>query len=192
MARRSFLALLVCTLSSASEPNPPTWPDSVHVFGPNDATDAAAKMLAAYSVNGGHSPSNHGQFSSARYAFMFKPGKYDVDAPVGYYTTVHGLGETPSDVTFISPRGVYSEEQDYNIGGALSTFWRGAENFRSEATQNWQVGTGMMWAVSQAAPLRRVDVANDLLLFEYQPPIPAAGQASGAGDLSLPLCPCLP
>ena len=31
----------------------------------------------------------------------------------------------------------------------------------------------------QAAPLRRIEVDNDLLLFEYQPPIPAAGEASG-------------
>jgi hypothetical protein len=37
----------------------------------------------------------------------------------------------------------------------------------------------MMWAVSQAAPLRRIEVVNDLALFEYQPPIPAAGEASG-------------
>ena len=37
----------------------------------------------------------------------------------------------------------------------------------------------MMWAVSQAAPVRRVDIVNDLCLYEYQPPILAAGESSG-------------
>ena len=164
----------------AQEPNPPQWPASVSVFDPSDgAAKIEAKIAEAYEQNGGHSPPNHGQFSDRRFAFLFKPGTYDVDCPVGYYTQVLGLGDAPSDVTFVSPRGVYSEEQDYTIGGALSTFWRSAENFKTTASQDWQVGSGMMWAVSQAAPLRRVDIANDLLLFEYQPPIPAAGEASG-------------
>jgi len=136
-------------------------------------------LAAAYAVNGGHTPKNNGQFSDKRFAFLFQPGWYDVDAPVGYYTQVMGLGESPGDVVFTSPKGVYSQEQDFSIGGALSTFWRSAENFRSQASFKWYVGTGMMWAVSQAAPLRRVEVDNDLLLFEYEPPIPGAGEASG-------------
>lgn len=160
-----------------AEPNPPVWPASVAVFGPGDA-GIEGTIATAYANNGGHTPANHGQFVSTRYAFLFKPGTYDVDCPVGYYTQVLGLGSSPGDVTFTSPRGVYSEEQDYSIGGALSTFWRSAENFRTEATQDWQVGKGMMWAVSQAAPLRRIEVANELLLFEYQPPITAAGEVA--------------
>jgi hypothetical protein len=159
-------------------PNPPTWPTSVAVFDSN-SKDIEGACTAAYNINGGHEPSNHGQFSKSRFAFLFKPGTYDVNCPVGYYTQVLGLGATPDAVTFTSPKGVYSEEQDYSIGGALSTFWRSAENFKSAATQNWNVGKGMMWAVSQAAPLRRIEVVNDLALFEYQPPIPAAGEASG-------------
>jgi hypothetical protein len=161
-----------------TEPNPPAWPASVAVFGPGDA-GVQEKLNAAFANNGGHSPSNHGQFSDKRYAFLFKPGAYAVDAPVGYYTQVMGLGEVPSDVTFQSAKGVYSEEGDYSIGGALSTFWRSAENFKTEANESWGVGNGMMWAVSQAAPVRRVDIVNDLCLFEYQPPIAAAGESSG-------------
>ena len=102
-----------------------------------------------------------------------------MDAPVGYYTQVLGLGATPSDVTFTGQKGVYSEEGDYSIGGALSSFWRSAENFRTSANNKWATGTGMMWAVSQAAPVRRIEVDNDLILFEYQPPIQAAGESSG-------------
>ena len=37
----------------------------------------------------------------------------------------------------------------------------------------------MLWAVSQAAPLRRVHVDNDLALYEYVSPYPNAGFASG-------------
>ena len=153
---------------AGSEPNPPKWPDSVAVFGPGDpSADIQSKIAAAYASNGGHEPANHGQFSTKRFAFLFKPGTYSVDVPVGYYTHVAGLGALPGDVTFTSAKGVYSEEQDYSVGGALCTFWRMAENFKTTANFDWQVGKGMMWAVSQAAPLRRIEVANDLALFEY-------------------------
>lgn len=159
------------------EPNPPTWPSSVRVYSPSDKDFSA--ITDAYTVNGGHDPPNHGQFSEERFAFMFEPGTYDVDVPVGYYTQIIGLGEDPDDVIFSSPKGVYAQEQDYSIGGALSTFWRSAENFKSLANFQWYVGSGMMWATSQATPLRRVEVENDLLLFEYEPPISAAGESSG-------------
>jgi len=98
---------------------------------------------------------------------------------VGFYTSIHGLGATPQEVNFTSPRGVHSEEGDYSIGGALSSFWRSAENFLNSCTNKWYVGTGMMWAVSQGVSLRRVQVTNDLLLFQYEPPIQGAGEASG-------------
>lgn len=172
----TLLTLLVS--ASMAEPNPPSWPASVRIFYPND-TDIDSTMATAYNENGGHIPANHGQFSSARFAFLFTPGEYDVDAPVGYYTQVLGLGESPEDVVFTSARGVYSREQDWSKDGALSTFWRSAENFKTKANYKWNVGTGMMWAVSQAAPLRRVMVENDLCFFEYEPPIGPAGMSSG-------------
>ena len=62
--------------------------------------------------------------------------------------------------------------------GALDTFWRSAENFHTSSAFAWAVGTGMTWAVSQAAPLRNVKVDNDLLFFEYVTG-DAAGYASG-------------
>ena len=44
------------------------------------------------------------QFGTQRYAFLFEPGTYGSSATplifqVGYYTTVAGLGLSPSDVT---------------------------------------------------------------------------------------------
>ena len=83
------------------------------------------KTQAAFANNGGHEPANNGQWSAERYAFLFKPGQYDVEIPVGYYTSVYGLGALPSDVLFTSEKGVYSEEGDYDFqGGALDSFWR--------------------------------------------------------------------
>jgi hypothetical protein len=115
-----------------NEPNPPTWPDSVRIFDPSD-TDINATVYAAFATNGGHTPSNHGQFSTSRFAFFFKPGIYSTDVPVGYYTQILGLGQSPDDVVFTSQRGVFSPEGDFTIGGALSSFWRSAENFKTMA-----------------------------------------------------------
>jgi len=128
-------------------------------------------IQAAFASNGGSAPVDHGQFSPSRFAFLFKPGTYKVDVPVGYYTQVLGLGASPADVVFDGPRGVYSEEGDQtNLGGALSTFWRSAENFRNRGP--------LLWAVSQAAPLRRVITDGDLNLAQYVPGV-GMGYSSG-------------
>ena len=80
----------------------------------------------------------------------------------------------------LSPRKAYIlKNKTFSSSGALSTFWRSAENFKTSANYKWYVGVGMMWAVSQAAPLRRIEVENELLLYEYEPPIPQAGYSSG-------------
>ncbi|CAK0900709.1 unnamed protein product, partial [Prorocentrum cordatum] len=162
-----------------NQPNPPAWPRSVRVFGPEDsAADIRSAVDEAYRVNGGEG--NNGEFSQHRFAFLFRPGEYDVEVPVGYYTQVAGLGRSPEDVVFSSEKGVYCEEGSYNQDrGALTTFWRVAENFKSDATNNWFGELrGMLWATSQAAPLRRLVVSGDLILFQYKDG-EAAGYASG-------------
>mmetsp|Transcript_52482 Transcript_52482/g.162546 ORF Transcript_52482/g.162546 Transcript_52482/m.162546 type:complete len:654 (-) Transcript_52482:171-2132(-) len=164
-------ALMGCAEAGNLQPNPPNWPDSVQVFGPGQDDEVADAVGKAFAVNGGHSPVNHGQFSNERFAFLFKPGTYHVDVPVGYYTQVLGLGQSPEDVTFDSHMGVYSEESNQDDKhGALSTFWRSAENFRN--------GGDMLWAVSQAAPLRRIVLGGDLSLAQYIHGI-GSGYASG-------------
>lgn len=165
-------------LTAASEPNPPIWPDTVTVFSPINSTAAIeAKVNKVYSDLGGRQ--DHGQFSNDRAAFLFMPGTYSANVPVGYYTQVLGLGSAPSDVVFDSDKGVFCEEGDYRIDvGALDTFWRGAENFETRAAHLWTDVTGMLWAVSQAAPLRRLVVTENLKLYEYRGG-GAAGYASG-------------
>ena len=148
------------------------------------AADIENVVNAAYAINGGSplTTCTNGQFSDQRYAFMFLPGTYqNLDVPVGYYTSVYGLGISPTDTTFADGKGVFCEQScgPYETG-ALDTFWRSAENFHTTSNYAWAVGNGMTWAVSQAAPLRNVKVDHDLLLFEYiDAYCCAAGFASG-------------
>lgn len=85
---------------------------------------------------------------------------------------MHGLGKSPYDTTI---GNVMVLNGDYDMtGGALANFWRSAENFHMIPD-----GGPMIWAVSQASPLRRAVVEGDLNLFHYNPPNPGAGYASG-------------
>jgi len=176
-----MLALLAVLLVVNGEPNPPIWPQSVRVFGPEDSVDTIqAAVNAAYALNGGQP--DLGQFSEHRFVFMFKPGSFNVEVPVGYYTQILGLGSHPSEVVFTSSKGVYSQESNFAVNpGALNTFWRSAENFQTDATYSWNTNTnkGMLWAASQAAALRRLIVSNDLDLYEFRKGDLAAGFSSG-------------
>jgi len=144
------------TVKVSGESNPPQWGPNVYVFSPGDPTISEV-VNRAYGVNGGDC--NKGEWSDDRYAFLFKPGQYTENVPVGYYTSVAGLGMSPDDVQFTGEKGVYCDEGCSDPSrGALCTFWRSAENFKTQG--------GMVWAVSQASPLRRVHVTQDLVLTE--------------------------
>lgn len=96
---------------------------------------------------------NGGQFSSQRAAFLFLPGTYDLTAKVGYYTSVNGLGEVPTDVSL---GGVYVSDKVLTAQNATCTFWRSVENV--------SVRTSVTWSVSQATSFRRTKVEGDLSL----------------------------
>jgi hypothetical protein len=96
------------------------------------------------------------QFGSGRYAVLFKPGSYTVDANVGYYTHIAGLGLSPDDVTV---NGAVHVEADWFQGNATHNFWRAAENLSVNPT-----GGTDRWAVSQASSYRRMHVRGDLQL----------------------------
>lgn len=115
---------------------------------------------------GGHKPAWNGQFSNSRYAFLFEEGSHNVSMELGYYTTVHGLGRTPS-ATHLDALTVQNGDFDTSAG-CLNNFWRGAENVQTKPANGI-----MTWAVSQASPLRRVQVDGDIFLFE------GGGYASG-------------
>src|SRR4051812_27627633 len=103
------------------------------------------------------------EMGSARYALLFKPGTYGTaDVPlnfqVGYYTEVAGLGQNPADV--VVNGSIYVRNQCFGSHCiALNNFWRSMSNLTiNVTTPNFGCYAGEFWAVSQAAPLRRVQV----------------------------------
>ena len=111
----------------------------------------------------------NGQFSELNYALLFIPGTYNVDIPVGYYTQVAGLGDTPDQV--IINGGPHVDNTSNEISpGALDNFWRSCENMTVNPTFQINGNKTMIWATSQACSLRSVNVIGDLQLAAMTPP----------------------
>jgi len=147
------------TLGSGGTTPPTTPPNSdAPDFGPNvitfDPTMSASSIQTK--LNSIFSQQETNQFGSQRYAVLFKPGTYSADVNVGFYTEVAGLGLSPDDVTI---NGGVHAEADWDGGNATQNFWRDAENMSVNPTS----GTDR-WAVSQAAPYRRMHVHGNLAL----------------------------
>jgi hypothetical protein len=112
------------------------------------------------------------QFGTQRYAFLFEPGTYGSSAnplifQVGYYTTVAGLGLSPSDVTI---NGAINVSNQCVSGSctALENFWRSLSNLTiNVVTASACTSSAEFWAVSQASPVRRVQINGNLFLFDY-------------------------
>jgi len=98
------------------------------------------------------------EFTDNRYALMFKPGYYDLDIRVEYYTQMLGLGESPEDVVI---NGAV-RSNTLHRKSVLVNFWRSVENLTIVPFRD----SAMIWGVSQAAPMRRVHVKGDLQLFD--------------------------
>ncbi|MEU2844696.1 coagulation factor 5/8 type domain-containing protein [Streptomyces sp. NPDC007049] len=97
------------------------------------------------------------QFGSGRYQLLFKPGTYNnINAQLGFYTSISGLGLSPDDTTF---NGDVTVDAGWFNGNATQNFWRSAENLALNPVN----GTNR-WAVSQAAPFRRMHVRGGLNL----------------------------
>ncbi|WP_426505021.1 ricin-type beta-trefoil lectin domain protein [Dactylosporangium sp. McL0621] len=147
------------TATATGVPNNPNNPDlgpNVTVFDPSMSQASIQSKLTSV-FNGQVS----NQFGSQRYALLFKPGTYNVDANVGFYTQVAGLGLTPDAVVI---NGAVHAEADWWPDGsqnATQNFWRSAENLSVTPT-----GGLDRWAVSQAAPYRRMHVRGNLALSD--------------------------
>lgn len=127
---------------------------------------------------------NDAQFNGGHYSLYYKPGDYTETSslPVGFYTHVGGLGETPYDVKLNNIEvPAYLDERETNTGNywddggsngqwrnATCNFWRSAENLSvtgegedsvakevTKNSDNW-AKADFSWSVAQAAPLRRV------------------------------------
>jgi hypothetical protein len=156
----SLIALLLVTgqHSSISAPLPSATPD----FGPNvlifDSSMTATTMQSRFNDVFNHQERN--QFGSERYALLFKPGKYDLDVQVGFYTQVIGLGKSPDDVAIT---GAVRSKAGWMRGNATCNFWRSAENLSVIPLED---GNTDIWAVSQGTALRRVHIRGNLNLSD--------------------------
>jgi hypothetical protein len=112
------------------------------------------------------------EFSTNRYALLFKPGTYPINFNVGFYTHVAGLGQNPDDVNITG--GVNVPANWMANANATCNFWRTFENFAITPSS----GTTTI-AVSQAAPLRRMHIKGGLWLFQVDYTTGAGGWASG-------------
>jgi hypothetical protein len=138
------------------------------------------------------------EMGTARYAFLFKPGTYGTDTQplqvkVGYYTEISGLGASPTDVVINGKVEVYN--RCLADGGtsnclALVNFWRTLSNLSIHVNAAGQDGcraSANFWAVSQAAPLRRVDISGgNLSLMDYCTAGPQYASGGFVADSNLP------
>ena len=133
----------------------PDFGPNVRIFDPSTPVAAIQQALDAAFESQLLSPT--AQFGPQRFAFLFKPGRYAVTARLGYYTAVQGLGRDPDDVRI---DGNVVADSGWNLNdraNALINFWRSVENLAVAPA-----GGTTTWAVSQAAPMRRVHILGKL------------------------------
>jgi hypothetical protein len=150
-------------------PPVPDFGSNVVVFDPSMPTSqiqATVDSITAQQVDN--------EMGSQRYALLFKPGTYGSVAnpliiQVGYYTEVAGLGASPADVVINGHVDVYNRCLAPDNCIALNNFWRSVSNLTINV--NGLSGcrsSGDFWAVSQAAPMRRVNITGgNLTLMDY-------------------------
>ena len=176
LARAGLAALLTaaaCAFAApASTPDTPDLGPAVHVFDPSMPRAAIQAALDAAFEPQRLSPD--AEFGPQRVAFLFKPGRYDVTARVGYYTAIQGLGLSPDAVRITGNVVADSGWNLHDRGNALINFWRAAENLSIAPA-----GGTTTWAVSQAAPMRRVHVLGRLRVSPSNDGRPDQGYSSG-------------
>jgi len=189
--RRSWAlaaALAVCALAvsggaGAASRQAAAAPD----FGPNvkifDPSMSTAQIQSV--VDPIYTQQVDSEFGTGHYALLFRPGTYGATVPlifsVGYYTQVAGLGASPTDVTVNGEVNVHNRCLGPNNCVALVNFWRSLENMTINVAGQHDCDTSAeMWAVSQAAPVRRVNVHGFTTFMDYctQPSFASGGFAA--------------
>eukprot|EP00984_Skeletonema_dohrnii_P013008 scaffold5356_cov65-Skeletonema_dohrnii-CCMP3373.AAC.1 len=155
------------TISKANEPaesaelNPPNWPASVHIIDSTKSDEEIQNELDGLqeqpTIITSDMTSNQDLIGTKQFV------------PTEHFSSerkVAGLGASAKDVKF-ADNGAEKKKGPYcpayfntSMKGltTLDTFWRSAENY-SNLTKD-----GQLWAVSQAAPIRRIHTVNDLNL----------------------------
>ncbi|MBM0277180.1 discoidin domain-containing protein [Micromonospora tarensis] len=128
-----------------TDPYNPNLGSNTFVFDPSTPTSTIQSRL-----NTLFTQQETNQFGPQRYAVLFKPGTYTADVNLGFFTQVAGLGMSPDDVNL---NGHVRTEAFWMGGNATQNFWRAAENLSVTLPAGQTVER---WAVSQAAPYRRM------------------------------------
>jgi hypothetical protein len=177
-------AVFMSTGTAAAAP-PPNFGASVIVLNPTMPQATIQATLDAISTQ--QVPN---QFGTQRYAIFFEPGTYGsaanpLDFQVGYYTQVAGLGAQPSDVVVNGAINVFNQCSG-GVCNGTDNFWRSLSNltlnvhlpssppnyapYSGDPFTKFCDNSAEMWAVSQAAPMRRVVVNGSLVLQDYCSP----------------------
>jgi hypothetical protein len=143
---------------------------NVYVFSPGESAGSIQSTL-----NGISNAQAANQFAAARYQILFEPGTYGSAADplvftVGYYESVAGLGQNPGQVVINGAINSYNQCTNGNQSQCYATdnFWRSVSNLTINVTGMTGCFNGTdVWAVSQAAPLRRVEINGNLTLMDY-------------------------
>jgi hypothetical protein len=173
------VACVVATPAVADAPAAPNFGSNVIIFNPSmpqTQVQAALDSVSGQQVNN--------QFGTQRYALLFEPGTYGSAASplvfqVGYYTSVAGLGLSPNEVVING--AIVSFNQCFGACTGLNNFWRAVSNLtlnialpRSHPAyapappeDPGCANSNDLYAISQAAPIRRVQVNGLLFLFDY-------------------------
>ncbi len=156
------------TRAHAAPLSQPNFGSNVYVFTPSmplSQIQATVNQIATQQIAN--------QFGTQRDALLFAPGTYGTTAnplnfQVGYYTMVAGLGQSPSDVVINGSINVYNQCDATGSCVALNNFWRSLSNLTINVdNSSFGCHSGEFWAVSQAAPMRRVQVNGLTTLMDY-------------------------
>jgi hypothetical protein len=152
---------------AANSPSQPNFGPNVYIFNPSMALSdiqATVDSVAAQQISN--------QFGTQRYALLFEPGTYGssttpLNFQVGYYTAVAGLGQSPNDVVIYGSADVYNQCFSGSCIASVN-FWRSLSNLTINVTNSsFGCYAGEFWAVSQAAPMRRVLVNGNATFMDY-------------------------
>jgi hypothetical protein len=173
--RVATFLLLILSIDTPGSANPlvdaraPDLGPNVVIFDPTMPTSqiqARVDAIAAQQVDD--------EMGTQRYTLLFEPGVYgSASTPltfqVGYYTEVAGLGASPGDVTINGHVDVYNRCLTPNNCVALVNFWRSLSNLTINVMGLADCrASANFWGVSQAAPMRRVNVTGgNLTLMDY-------------------------
>lgn len=144
-----------------TDPRNPDFGPNVFVFDPSTPQGTIQGRLNTIA-----SQMRTNQFGTQRYAVLFKPGTYNADVDLRFYTQVAGLGLLPDQVNLnghvrVEADWLQQGDNPNNLGNATQNFWRSAENMYVHLP----AGQIERWAVSQAAPYRRMHLSGQVQLW---------------------------